>query len=134
MISKKYNEILRNLESHIFNKKDLDYIKKQITDLTIVYIDELDKNSNKVSKKFNNIEKRLLEIENKIDLLENMDDDYVENFDVETEFHNENGEKINCPYCDYSFLVKYDISNNETTCPKCDNLIVLDWGEFEDDM
>lgn len=128
MISKKYNEILSNLESHISNKKDLDYIKKQITDLTIVYIDELDKNNNKTSKKFNNIEKRLLEIENKIDLLDDVEDEFIE------EPENDNAEKISCPYCNYSFFVKYDISNNETTCPKCDNLIVLDWGEFEDDM
>ena len=133
MISKKYNEILRNLESHIFNKKDLDYIKKQITDLTICYIDELDRRSEKVNKKFNNIEKRLLDIENKIDLLENIDDDYFEDFNEE-EIVSENGEMINCPYCNCSFCVQYDISNKETLCPKCDNLIVLDWGDFEDDM
>lgn len=126
MISKKYNEILSNLESHISNKKDLDYIKKQITDLTIVYIDELDKSNNKTNKKFSNIEKRLLEIENKIDLLDDVDEEFIE--------EPENGEKINCPYCNYSFSVEYDISNNETNCPNCDNLIVLDWGDFEDDM
>ena len=128
MIIKKYNEILRNLESHIFNKKDLDYIKKQITELTIVYINEIDKNNNKTNKKFGNIEKRLLEIENKIDLLEDMDDEIEE-----TENLN-NCEKINCPYCNYSFTVEYDISNKEINCPNCDNLIVLDWGDFEDDM
>ena len=128
MIIKKYNEILKNLESHIFNKKDLDYIKKQITDLTIVYINEIDKNNNKTNKKFSNIEKRLLEIENKIDLFEDLDEEEFE------EIENINGEKINCPYCNYSFSVEYDISNNETNCPNCDNLIVLDWGEFEDDM
>ena len=128
MISKKYNEILKNLESHISNKKDLDYIKKQITDLTIVYIDEINKNDNKTSKKFNNIEKRLLELENKMDLFEDMDEEFIEEPEIE------NGEKINCPYCNYSFLVKYDVLNKEINCPKCDNLIVLDWGEFEDDM
>ena len=128
MIIKKYNEILRNLESHIFNKKDLDYIKKQITELTIVYINEIDKNNNKTNKKFSNIEKRLLEIENKIDLLEDMDDD------VEEPNNFNNGENINCPYCNYNFFVEYDISNKEINCPNCDNLIVLDWGDFEDDM
>ena len=34
----------------------------------------------------------------------------------------------------HEFFVEYDISNQETNCPNCDNLIVLDWGEFEDDM
>ena len=124
MIIKKYNEILKNLESHLFNLKDLDYIKKQITELTMIYIDEIDKKNNINSKKFKNIEKRLLEIENKVELLE------TEEFDeIEIE-----GEKINCPYCDYNFSVEYDVSNQEINCPNCDNLIVLDWGDFEDDM
>ncbi len=128
MIIKKYNEILRNLESHIFNSKDLDYIKKQITELTLVYINELDNKNNVNNKKFKNIEKRLLEIENKIELLNEEYDEEIE------EVEDECGEKINCPYCNFNFSVEYDISNHEINCPNCDNLIVLDWGEFEDDM
>lgn len=121
MIIKKYNEILRNLESHLFNLKDLDYIKKQITELTMVYINEVDKNN----KQIKNIEARLLEIEEKMELFEEEDGSFE---------NTESGERIDCPYCKYSFLVKYDINNKETICPNCDNLIVLDWGEFEDDM
>ena len=124
MIIKKYNEILKNLESHIFNLKDLDYIKKQITELTMIYINELDKNNNMNNKKFKNIDNRLLEIENKIELLESEE---FEDSEIE-------GEKIDCPYCNYNFSVEYDISNQEINCPNCDNLIVLDWGDFEDDM
>lgn len=122
MVSKKYDEVLKNLESNISNKKDLDYIKTQINELTIAYIDEINKENTKSHKRFGNIEKRLLALENKVDLL---DDE-----DVEEEY----GEKIKCPYCNHEFFVEYDITNQETNCPSCDNLIVLDWGEFEDDM
>lgn len=123
MVSKKYDEVLKNLESNISNKKDLDYIKTQINELTIAYIDEINKENTKSHKRFNNIEKRLLMLENKIDLL-----------DEEDELEEEYGENIKCPYCNYEFFVEYDATNQETKCPNCDNLIVLDWGEIEDDM
>ena len=124
MIIKKYNEILKNLESHLFNLKDLDYVKTQITELTMLYINEIDKKNSINNKKFDNIEKRLLELESRIELLE------IEEFEeIAIE-----GEKINCPYCNYDFSVEYEGTNQEINCPNCDNLIVLDWGEFEDDM
>ena len=43
MISKKYKEVIKNLEENIDSKRDLEYAKKQISDLTILYIDELTK-------------------------------------------------------------------------------------------
>ena len=130
MIIKKYNEILKNLESHLFNLKDLDYVKKQITELTMVYINEIDKKHNINNKKFNHIERRLLELESKMEMLdEGLEGELEEVDEAESE-----GEKINCPYCNYNFPVEYEGTNQEINCPNCDNLIVLDWGEFEDDM
>ena len=43
-------------------------------------------------------------------------------------------ESIKCPYCGKEFLVEYNENNTEVICPKCNNLIELDWGEYEDDM
>ena len=43
MISKKYKEVMKNLEENIDSKRDLEYAKKQISDFTILYIDELTK-------------------------------------------------------------------------------------------
>ena len=51
MISKKYKEVIKNLEENIDSKRDLEYAKKQIADLTVLYIDELTKIIEKFDKK-----------------------------------------------------------------------------------
>lgn len=76
-----------------------------------------------------NYSNKILEIEDRLSKLEgNFDETNVEEFQVQL------SETIKCPYCGYDFLVEYDETNHEIECPKCDNLIELDWGEFEDDM
>ena len=39
----KFKKIMDDLEANIENKKDLDYIKKQVYQISILFIDELDK-------------------------------------------------------------------------------------------
>ena len=61
---------------------------------------------------------------------------------LEDEFYNEfeeddkmlDLEPITCPYCEFKFLIEYDLDNSEIKCPECDNLIQLDWEEYEEDM
>ena len=59
MISKKYKEVIKNLEANIDSKRDLDYAKKQVSDLTVLYIDEL-------TKVVKNLETKIEKFENKI--------------------------------------------------------------------
>ena len=58
MISKKYKEVIKNLEENIDSKRDLEYAKKQIADLTVLYIDELTKVIEKFEKKIQGFEIR----------------------------------------------------------------------------
>lgn len=120
MIVKKYNEILKNLEDKIDDKRDFNLAKSAIADIAVLYTDELTKLSEDFSNKILGFETRLNNLENSFK-------------DVEVEEVNLS-EKISCPYCNFEFLVEYDDTNHEITCPKCNNLIELDWGEFEDDM
>ena len=121
MISKKYNEILGKLEENIEDKRDFNLAKSALSELSIFYIDELTKIVEDYNFKVSKFEERLNILEKKVD-----EDVMVE------EIHF--SEKISCPYCNYEFPVEYDETNHEITCPKCKNLIELDWGEFEDDM
>lgn len=122
MISKKYNEILKKLELNIQNKKDLNFVKSQIMDLSMTYVDEITKLNENYSSKISKFEDRLVELERKLEL----EDDDSEEIHL--------SETICCPYCNFSFQVEYDDANHEINCPKCNNLIELDWGDFEDDM
>ena len=121
MISKKYNEILNKLEENIDDKRDFNLAKSALSDLAMCYIDEVTKLTDNYNFKISSFESRLSDLEKK----------FLEETEVEEVTLTE---KISCPYCNFEFDVEYDEENHETTCPKCNNLIELDWGEFEDDM
>ena len=130
MISKKYKEVIKNLEENIDSKRDLEYAKNQIADLTVLYIDELTKVIEKFEKKIqgfdnrvSNVEKDVRNIEEDLYKEEQLDEDSM--LDLEP---------IKCPYCDFKFLIEYNTSRSEIKCPECDNLIELDWEELEEDM
>ena len=129
MISKKYNEILTKLEENIEDKRDFNLAKSALSDLAIYYADSLEKISENYNFRVSSFETRLSEVEKKL-LEEN--DDADESFT--TSYYEKIVESIDCPYCGFKFNVEYDDTKNEITCPKCNNLIELDWGEFEDDM
>lgn len=121
MISKKYNEILSELEENIEDKRDFHLAKSALSDLAICCIDELTKLNENYHLQVSKFESRLADLEKKV---------------LENEEQNEISlvESINCPYCGFEFQVEYDDFKNETICPECNNLIELDWGDFEDDM
>ena len=128
MISKKYKEVIKNLEENIDSKRDLEYVKKQISDLTILYIDELTKVINNFEKKVAKFENRVITIENDVKRLEEeVYDEYEDNKMLDLE-------PITCPYCEFKFLIEYNLDKTEIKCPECDNLIELDWEEYEEDM
>lgn len=121
MISKKYNEILTKLEEKIEDRRDLNLAKSALSDLAICYVDEITKLTDNYNNKISSFETRLSDLEKK----------FIETTEIKEVSLSE---KILCPYCNFEFEVEYDTENTETVCPKCKNLIELDWGEFDDDM
>lgn len=121
MIQKKYQEIMKSLEKNIENKKDLEFIKEQFSDYTVYFL-------NLVNVMQNNYEKRIIEVESKFNKIEEK-----VNY-IEKEIFDEIGnlEAINCPYCNYNFMMELDEQKDEIECPECGNLIELDWEEDED--
>lgn len=124
MLNKKFNDTIKNLEENLTNKKELDFVKKQVTNLAMAYIDEL----SNIEKKY---EIRIKHCENRVDELENhmqkLEKELFEEDDIEFE-------PITCPYCNAHFMIECDSELTEMQCPECDNTIELDWGDFEDDM
>lgn len=126
MLNKKFKEVIKNLEGNIESKKDLDYAKLQVTELTIEYIAELEKMESLYREKISKFEDRLDDIELEVQRIDN------EIFQEELE--DSELEPIKCPYCNSSFFIELDSSKKEMKCPDCKNVIELDWGNFEDDM
>lgn len=123
-----FKNIMKDLEENIKNKEDLDYIKTQIYNISVLFLDELDKladlNMNKIDTlitRYKDINERIQKVEASVNHIEK--DIYMEEgYDFE----------IACPYCNYEFTVDFeDGVKKEVTCPECKNVIELDWNEEE---
>lgn len=124
MFNNKYNDTIKNLEENMSNKRDLEFAKKQVTDLAIAYLDSLNDIEQKYDDKVKHCEERVDNLEEHIQKLEK---ELFEEDDVEFE-------PITCPYCNAHFMIECDNELTEIDCPDCNNTIELDWGDFEDDM
>lgn len=127
MLNNKFKEVIKNLEDNIVDKKDLSYAKLQVTELTMVYLDELEKIESLYKQKVAMCEHRIDGLEIAIQRLDN--EIFQEDGDEDADL-----EPIKCPYCNTNFFIEFDNSKKEIKCPDCKNMIELDWGNFEDDM
>lgn len=125
MLNSKFKEIIKNLSDNITDKKELAYVKMQVTELTMEYLDELEQMETKYKQKIAMFENRLEGLENAMQKLDEMFHEEEEDTDLEP---------IKCPYCNTNFFIEFDDSKKEIKCPDCKNIIELDWGNFEDDM
>ena len=66
MISKKYNEMLKKLEYNISNKKELDFAKKAMCEISLAYVDEITEITDNYSSKIIGLEKRVSNLENNL--------------------------------------------------------------------
>lgn len=132
-LKKRFNNILQDIEKNVTNKEDLDYIKTQVYNISLLFLDELDKLAEINLNRLNTMVDREKELEAKIESMEKIIDKLekeVYSSDEDSDF------EIVCPYCNSEFIE--DFSNGikyEVRCPECDNVIELDWNEedLEDD-
>ena len=128
-LKKRFNNILQDIEKNVTNKEDLDYIKTQVYNISLLFLDELDKLAEINLNRLNTMVDREKELEAKIESMEKIIDKLekeVYSSDDDSDF------EIVCPYCNSEFIE--DFSNGikyEVRCPECDNIIELDWNEEE---
>lgn len=128
-LKKRFNNILQDIEKNVTNKQDLDYIKTQVYNISLLFLDELDKLAEINLNRLNTMVDREKELEAKIESMEKI----INNLEKEVYSSDEDSDfEIVCPYCNSEFIE--DFSNGikyEVRCPECDNLIELDWNEEE---
>ncbi len=128
-LKKRFKEILDDIEKNIKNKDDLEYIKSQIYNISILFLDELDKlaefNVNKLSVMLD----REKELCKKVTKMEKI----ITNLEKEVFSSSECDFEIVCPYCNTEFVEDLeDNTDREIKCPECGNTIELDWNEDEE--
>lgn len=122
-----FNAIIAKIEERITDEEELKFIKQQMIDLSMIYIDELDKIMDLSDKRVKQIYENQRMLEQKMDMLEKGVNTIEKELFVEEEYDFE----IVCPYCNYEFLTDINSNKKEIECPECHNTIELDWNNEE---
>ncbi len=124
-----YQQIYRDLESHISNEEERNYVIGKFQELSTMFMDVIDRLTYITEMRVREIEGKQKEIEEKITnvqkVVDGIENDIYED-DETYEF------EIVCPYCNHEFVtdINSEIST-EVECPECHNMIELDWNEEE---
>ena len=128
-LKEKLNQIMQDLEKNIKNKEDLEYVRGQIYNISVLFLDEMDKLAEINVDRLNTLAEREKQLAKRIASVEKMMDIIKKEMYVEPE---ECDFKITCPYCNEEFVEDFtDGIKSEIRCPECDNVIELDWHEEE---
>ena len=124
--SEKFQEIIKDIESNIKDEKELEYVNKKITEVSMLHLSVIEELADVIKSKIDNIEKKQNVIESKVNKIEASvtgieNDMYDDGFDFE----------IICPYCNTEFVADVE-SKTDIKCPECQNVIELDWNGGEE--
>jgi len=128
-LSKEYRRIMKQIDERFSNEEERMFIKERFSDITMMYLDIIDKLTSIAEMRLDELEKKQLEIENK---MSNVTDTVEE---IENDIYDENAFdfEIVCPYCNHEFVADIDVEEKtEMECPECHNIIELDWGSEEE--
>lgn len=126
----KFQTIIKKIEKRIKDEQELNFIKEQIADISILFLDQLDKLIDVNENKINQVVEREKKLENKVKEIEGVVRNMEKEFYVDDNYDFE----IVCPYCNYEFVADFSQSiKEEIECPECHNIIELDWNNEEDE-
>ena len=128
-IKGKYKKILEDLENNIKDPEDLIYAKEKFMEVSMLFMDIIDRLTILTEARIKEIEEKQGEIENKISSVQSLVDE------IEGDIYEDDGNyefEIVCPYCNYEFTTDIeDEEKEEIKCPNCNNIIELDWNSEE---
>ncbi len=120
-----FNAIIAKIEERITDADELNFIKERIAEISMLYIDELNKIMDLSERRVNKVFENQKILEKKLEVLENSMSNMKEELFVEDDYDFE----IICPYCNHEFVSDIDSKKKEVKCPECGNTIELDWNE-----
>ena len=128
-ISEKYNNIIKDIENHISNEKEREYVSQKMSDISIMFLDIIDRMTQLDTNRLDRIE----EVQDKISK-EVEDIGETVNL-IKSDIYEEEGYdfEIVCPYCNNEFVADIESElKEEIECPECHNIIELDWDEKDE--
>ena len=129
-IKNEYKGFLDDIEKNIKNKEDLEYVKKRFTAFLDPVLDEINSIIEYKKEEVEELEKRQQEIERKMSKMQSVIDNIEKDIYAEDGFDFE----IVCPYCNHEFVADVESElREEVECPKCHNIIELDWNDDEEE-
>ena len=125
-LKKRFNKILQDIEKNVTNKEDVNYIKTQVYNISLLFLDELDKLAEINLGILNVMIDRVKELNRRIATMEKV----IDNIQKEMYISPDCDFEIMCPYCGTEFVEDFtDGMEKEVRCPECDNVIELDWND-----
>ena len=125
----KYKQIMQEIEENVKDPETLEFIKEKFAEMSMLFVDMLDRVTKLTDNKVQEIEEKQMEILNRINSVQSA----VDGIEKDIYEDDENYEfEIVCPYCDYEFVSSIE-GKDEITCPNCNNVIELDWNEDEEE-
>ena len=94
-LKKKLNEILEDLEKNIKDKEELEYVKSQVYNISLLFLDEIDKLAELNLGRLNVMIDREKELSKRIVTMEKM----IDNIQKEMYISPDCDFEIICPYC-----------------------------------
>lgn len=130
-LNNEYQKIMSDIEKNITDPEELKYVKEKISELTVLFMNTVDKvveyskeNLSNMEEKQGDLEEKLARVEKSLDNIEK--DIYTDEDEFEFE--------VVCPYCNNQFVSDIDLEETtEIQCPECKNMIELDWNEDEEE-
>lgn len=130
-LNSEYQKIMFDIEKNITDPEQLKYIKEKISELTVLFMNTVDKVVEYSEEKLSNmqekqedIEERLARVQKSLNTIEK--DIYSDEDEFEFE--------VVCPYCNHQFVSDIDLEETtEIQCPECKNMIELDWNDDEEE-
>lgn len=130
-LTNRYAQIMSDLQANIKNKEDKEFVMSKFQELSMMFLDVIDRLTCLTDLRIKDVEEQQKEIEERMAKLQKsvdgIESDIYEDDDT-YEF------EIVCPYCNHEFVtdINSEIST-EVECPECHNMIELDWnGEDEE--
>lgn len=130
-LSNRYQQIMKDLQANIKDEKDKEFVMNKFQELSMMFMDVIDRLSYLTDLKIKEVEAQQKEIDTKMAKIQKMVDE-IENDIYEDDETYEF--EIICPYCNHEFVtdINSDV-NTEVECPECHNMIELDWNGEDDE-
>ncbi len=127
-LSEDYLKIIKDIEKHISNKEEKEYILNKVYELSYIYMNLIDRITQISSTRLDDLEEYQDRLEAQLDRVKKsvaqIRSDIYEDEDYDLE--------IVCPYCNHEFFADVE-EEDEVECPECHNIIELDWDEDDED-